>query len=86
MKEGNELHYLYPQELYTRLLINKQDLKFEKPNWMGEDTYKYEWLRTYTTILNQLLVDLGNVHESKSCPNMTAVPDCEFLCVLYGKK
>jgi hypothetical protein len=73
--EGNELHYLYPQELYTQLLIRKQDLKFDKPNWMGEDIYKYEWLRTYKAILNQLLVDLENVCDSMSCRRMTAGPD-----------
>jgi hypothetical protein len=28
VNEGNELYYLYPQELYTRLLISKEDLKF----------------------------------------------------------
>jgi hypothetical protein len=33
-KEGNE-----PQELYTRLLIIKQNLKFNKPVNMGEETY-----------------------------------------------
>jgi hypothetical protein len=39
-------------ELYTRLLISKQDLKFEKPDNKSEYTYKYEWLRTYTALLN----------------------------------
>jgi hypothetical protein len=29
-KEGNEHLYIYPQELYTRLLISKQNLKFNK--------------------------------------------------------
>jgi hypothetical protein len=65
VKEGNELHYLYPQEFYTRLLKSKQDLKFNKADNISEDTYKYEWLRTYTTIFNQLLVDLGNMCDSK---------------------
>jgi hypothetical protein len=32
MKEGNEHFYIYPQELYTRLLMSKQDLKFNKPD------------------------------------------------------
>jgi hypothetical protein len=36
IKEGKERFYIYPQELYTRLLISKQHLKFDKPNWMGE--------------------------------------------------
>jgi hypothetical protein len=83
MKEGNERFYIYPQELYTRLLISKQDLKFEKPNLMGEDIYKYKWLRTYTAIVNQLLVDLGNLC---SCPKITAGPDWEFLCIVHGGK
>jgi hypothetical protein len=86
VNEGNERLYIYPKELYTRLLISKQGLKFDKPNWMGEETYKYEWLRTYTAILNQLLVDSGNVCDSKSCPKMTAGPDWEFLCMVHGRK
>jgi hypothetical protein len=84
LKEGNEKFYKYPQELYTRLLISKQDLKFDKPDNIGEGTYKYEWLRTYTRIFNQLLVDLGNVCNYKSCPKMTVGPDWEFLCIVYG--
>jgi hypothetical protein len=51
-KEGNERFYIYPQELYTKLLISKQNLKFNEPINMGEETNKYEWLRTYTPILN----------------------------------
>jgi hypothetical protein len=51
-------------------MLSKQDLKFEKPDYMSEDTYKYEWLRTYTAMLNQLLVDLGNVCDSMSCLKM----------------
>jgi hypothetical protein len=77
LKEGNERFYIYPQELYTRLLISKQDLKFDKTNWMGEETYKYEWLGTYTAILNQLLVDLG---KECICKKRIAGPDLEFLC------
>jgi hypothetical protein len=83
LKEGNERFYIYPQGLYTGLMIRKQDLKFDKSNWMGEGTYKYEWLRTYTAILNQFLIDLGNVC---SCPKMTAGPDWQFLCMVDGGK
>jgi hypothetical protein len=86
IKESNERFYIYPQQLYTRLLISKQNLKFGKPNWMGEDTYKYEWLRIYTAILNQLLVDLGNVCDSKSCLKMTAGSDWKFLCMVHNNK
>jgi hypothetical protein len=86
VKEDNERFYIYPKELYTRLLINKQDLKFNKPVNMNEDTYKYEWLRTYISILNQLLVDLGSVCDSNSCQKMTASPDLEFLCMVDGGK
>jgi hypothetical protein len=35
VKEGNEHFYIYPQELYTRLLISKQDLKFEDDSKSG---------------------------------------------------
>jgi hypothetical protein len=47
LKEGNEHFYIYPQELYTPLLISKHDLKFNNPDNMSEDTYKYERLRIY---------------------------------------
>jgi hypothetical protein len=50
---------------------------------MGEETYKYKWLRTYTAILNKLLVELGYVC---SCPKMTANPDLQFLCMVHGGK
>jgi hypothetical protein len=83
VKEGNECFYIYPQELYTLLLISKQNPKFDKPNWIVEETYKYEWLRIYTAILNQLPVDLGNVC---SCPKITAGLDWQFLCMVHGGK
>jgi hypothetical protein len=83
VKEGNESFYIYPQDLYTRLLISKQDLKFSKPDNMGEETYKYEWLRTYIIILSQLLVELGSMC---SCPKITAGTDWEFLCTMHGGK
>jgi hypothetical protein len=41
VKEGNEHYYVYLQELYMRLLISKQDLKFEKHDHMSLETYKY---------------------------------------------
>jgi hypothetical protein len=65
-KECNEEYYLYLQELYTRLLLSKQDLKFEKPDTMGLETYKHEWLRIYLSIFQQVLVDLGKVCDSNS--------------------
>jgi hypothetical protein len=40
MKEGNERFYIYPQGLYIGLMISKQDLKFDKPDNIGECTYK----------------------------------------------
>jgi hypothetical protein len=58
VKEGNECFYLYPQALYSGLMLSKQDLKFDRPDNIGEETYIYEWLRTYTVILNKLLVEL----------------------------
>jgi hypothetical protein len=86
VKEGNKRFYIYPQELYTRLLISKQDLKFNKLDNMSEGIYKYEWLRTYVGILNKLFVDLGNVCDSKSCPKMTAGLDWEFLRKVHNNK
>jgi hypothetical protein len=83
VKEGNERFYIYPQKLYNRLLISKQDLKFDKPNNIGEGTYQYEWLLTYTAILNQLLVDLGKVC---TCKKMTATSDWEFWCMVHPGK
>jgi hypothetical protein len=75
VKEGNKHCYIYRKELYTRLLLSKQDVKFEKPNHMGVEKYEYYLLRTYIAILNQLLIDLGNVCDSKLCPKMTASQD-----------
>jgi hypothetical protein len=72
VKDVNELYYLYPEELYTRVLINKQDLKFE-----------YKWLRMYTAILNELLVDLG---KECICKKMTATSDLEFRCMVHPGK
>jgi hypothetical protein len=41
VKEGNEHYYIYLQEFYIRLLISKLDLKFERPDHMGLETFKY---------------------------------------------
>jgi hypothetical protein len=46
---------------------------------MSEDKYKYEWLRTSTVILYELLVDLGHVC---SCSKMTQVRIGNF-CIWY---
>jgi hypothetical protein len=83
MKEGNERFYIYPQGLYSRLMLSKQDLKFDKPNNIDIDTYKYELLRTYVVILNQLLIDLGSVC---TCSKMTATEDWQFLCMVHPGK
>jgi hypothetical protein len=42
LKEGNENFYLYPQALCIGLMLSKQDLKFDKPDKIGEGTYQYE--------------------------------------------
>jgi hypothetical protein len=39
LKEGNERFYLYPQEFYNRLLLSKENLKFDKPDNIGEGIY-----------------------------------------------
>jgi hypothetical protein len=83
MKEGNERFYLYPQGLYSGLIISKQDLKFDKPDNISEDTYKYEWLITYLAILNQLLVDL---RKECTCKKMIATSDWEFGCMVHPGK
>jgi hypothetical protein len=83
LKEGNERFFLYPQGLYFRLMLSKQDLKFDKPPNLGEGTYKYEWLITYVAILNELLIDLGNVC---TCKKMIATPDWEFRCMVDPNK
>jgi hypothetical protein len=83
MKEGNEKFYLYPQTLYSGLMLSKQDFKFDKPDNISEETYKYEWLRTYVAILNQLLVDLG---KECTCKKMIATSDWQFLCMVHGGK
>jgi hypothetical protein len=83
LKEGNERFYLYPQGLYSGLMLSKRDLKFDKPDSIGEGTYKYEWLITYTTILNQLLLDLGMVC---TCSKMIATKEWEFRCMVHPGK
>jgi hypothetical protein len=83
LKECNECFYLYPQGLYSGLMLSKRDLKFDKPDSIGEGTYKYEWLIKYTTILNQLLLDLGNVC---TCSKMIAPKYWEFRCMVHPNK
>jgi hypothetical protein len=81
LKEGNERFYLYPHGLYFGLMLTKQDLKFDKPDNIGVDTYKYEWLITYVAILNKLLVDLG-----KECTCKTMNPTRKKNKKSYTKK
>jgi hypothetical protein len=83
MKEGNEHFYIYPQGLYSGLMLSKQDLKFNKPDNIGEGTYKYEWIIKYLAILNQLLLDLGGVC---SCPKMIATKELEFPFMAHPNK
>jgi hypothetical protein len=83
LKEGNERFYLYPQGLYSGLMLSKQDPKFDKPDNIGEGTYKYEWVITYIAILNELLVDLG---KECICKTMTAPEDLEFRCMVHPGK
>jgi hypothetical protein len=80
MKEGNESFYIYPQALYSGLMLSKQDLKFDKPDKIGEGTYKYEWIITYLAILNKLLIDLG---KECTCKKMIATKDWEFRCMAH---
>jgi hypothetical protein len=65
---------------------SKQDLKFEQPDLIRVETYKYEWLRTNLTILNQLLLHFEKVCNSKWCPRMIVGLDLEFLCIVYSSK
>jgi hypothetical protein len=83
LKEGNERFYIYPQGLYSGLMLSKQDLKFDKPDNIGEGTYQYEWLLTYTAILNELLIDLGMVC---TCKKMIATSNWEFRCMAHPGK
>jgi hypothetical protein len=83
LKEGNEKFYLYPQGLYSGLMLSKQDLKFDKPDNVGEGIYQYEWLITYFAILDELLVDLG---KECTCSNMTATKEWEFRCTVDPNK
>jgi hypothetical protein len=83
LKEGNERFFLYPQTLHYGLMLSKQDLKFDKPDNIGEGTYKYEWVITYLTILNKLLVELG---KECTCSKMTATKEWEFWCMVHPNK
>jgi hypothetical protein len=73
VKEGNKQWYLYQQELYTQLLISKEDVKLEKPDHISLESYKYESFRTYIVILNQLLLNMGKTYNSRSYPKITGV-------------
>jgi hypothetical protein len=83
LKESNEKFYLYPQALYSGLMLSKQDLKFDKPDKIGEGTHQYEWLLTFVAILKELLVDLGKEY---TCKKMTATSDWEFRCMVHPPK
>jgi hypothetical protein len=83
LKEGNEKFYLYPQALYSGLMLSKQDLKFDKPDNLGEGTYHYEWVLTYVTILYELVIDLG---KECTCKKMTATKEWEFRCMVHPNK
>jgi hypothetical protein len=64
-------------------MLSKQDLKFNKPDNIGEGTYKYEWIITYLTKLNQLLLNFGMVC---TCKKMITTKDWEFWCMVHGNK
>jgi hypothetical protein len=64
-------------------MLSKQDLKFDKPDNIVEGTYEYEWIITYLTILNKLLLDLGKVC---TYSKMIATKDWEFQCMVHPNK
>jgi hypothetical protein len=64
-------------------MLSKQDLKFDKPNYLGEDTYKYEWVITYVTIFNQLLLNFGF---ECTCKKMIVTENWEFRCMVQVNK
>jgi hypothetical protein len=74
IKEGNQSHYLYPQNLY----------QFLNPNNMGIKEYNYEWTRAFHTFFSQIVAELGKECDGRTCSIMSAGKDWQFKCMSYG--
>jgi hypothetical protein len=85
VRESNERKYLYPQYLYE-LLLQRKDIRieFNKPNNMKINNYNYEWTRAFHTLFSEIVTELGEVCDSKTCPRITAGPDWEYKCMNHG--
>jgi hypothetical protein len=87
IREGNEKHYFYPLYLYELLLQRKDiNIEFNKPNNIGIKEHNYEWTREFHTLFSQIVRELGEVCDNKTCPKMTAEPDMEYKCMNHGKQ
>jgi hypothetical protein len=85
VKEGNERFYTYPQYLYELLLQRKDiNIEFNKPNNMKINNYYYELTRAFHMLFSEIVTELGNVCDSKTCPRMTAGQDWEYKCMNHG--
>jgi hypothetical protein len=71
--------------LYELLLQRKDiNIEFKKPNDMKINNYNYEWTRAFHTLFSEIVTELGEVCDSKTCPRMTAGPDWEYKCMNHG--
>jgi hypothetical protein len=86
IKESNEDYFTYPQNLYTLLLQRKDiNIEFTKPTYMNIKNYNYEWTRASYFIFFQIIRQLSEECNKKTCPEMMAGKDWQFLCIHHGK-
>jgi hypothetical protein len=52
---------------------------------MNIKNYNYEWTRAFYFIILQITRQLSEESNKKTCPEMTAGKDWEFLCTVHGK-
>jgi hypothetical protein len=48
---------------------------------MKINNYNYEWTRAFHTLFSEIITELGEVCDSKTCPKITAGPDWEYICM-----
>jgi hypothetical protein len=76
IKEWYKSYYLYPQYLYE-LLLQKKDanIGFLKSNDVEINEYNYKWTRAFHSIFSPIVIELGEVCNTKQCSSMTAGKD-----------
>jgi hypothetical protein len=73
IKESNEDYFTYPENLYSLLLQRKDvNIEFTKPSYMNIKTYNFEWTRAFNFFFIEVLIQLSEECNKKTCPDMTA--------------